>query len=262
MQLRTNLAFIEPRDPTFHTGLELDYIMTLGLGFVPVFCCSGLTIQSEKGVEEIIPVNIQNFEAGTRKIALSDKVNYCKIGALCSVEQVNLLANTLSRKPKRKIIVDPVFAPTIGKAFLTEAALPEFLQLLNLVDFITPNLPELSLLTGKDTTDFETAIEVGKELSQKTGVTVLLTGGHGKTDNIQEAMINQKEVTIFHFPRRKWKYTHGTGCVFSTFFTCSLAMGNDPVEAFTEASNFVRALFDAYNAKIYPQDQGIGVQSS
>lgn len=255
MQLRTNLAFIEPRDPTFHTGLELDYIMTLGLGFAPVFCSSGLTIQSEKGVEEIIPVNNQNFEAGIRKIVLSDKVQYCKIGALCSVEQVNLLEQTLSSKRELKIVVDPVFTPTKGKAFLTESALPDFLKLMNLVDFITPNLPELSFLTGKDTTAFETAIEVGKELSQKTGVTVLLTGGHGKTDNIQEAMINKKEVTIFHFPRSKWIYSHGTGCVFSTFFTCSLAMGNDQVEAFTEASNFVRKLFDAYNAKISPENQ-------
>jgi len=250
MQLQASLAFIEPRDPTFHTGLELDYIITSGLGVASVFCSSGLTIQSEKGVEEIIPVNISDFEADTHKILLSDKVNYCKIGALCNVEQVKLLEQTLARKRELKVIVDPVFSPTKGKAFLTEAALPAFLKLLNKVDFLTPNMPELAFLTGKDTTTFELAIEAGKELSQKTGVTVLLTGGHSKTDNIKEAIINRREVTIFNFPRRNWIYSHGTGCVFSTFFTCSLAQGINPIEAFTNASNFVRELFDSYNEKL------------
>ncbi len=252
---RTYLAFIDAKDKNIQTGLELDILISKLLGFYPLSCSSGITIQTEKGVEDIHPAGICEFTNDLQKIMQVDAVNYYKIGALCSTDQVNLLTNTLSRNPKRKIIVDPVFSPTKGKVFLTEAALPAFGNLLQNVDFVTPNLPELALLTGKEIIAFETAITAGKELSQKTGVTVLLTGGHFQMDNIREAIITQNEVTVFRFLRRKWKYTHGTGCVFSTFFTCSLAMGNDPVEAFTNTSNFVRDYFDAYNAKNYPEDQ-------
>jgi hydroxymethylpyrimidine/phosphomethylpyrimidine kinase len=178
----------------------------------------------------------------------SFNINACKIGAVCSEENIQVISSILKKNELKNIVLDTVFSPTHGKAFINHESIKLFKEkLLPHVDIITPNKDELSLLTGKEILNFEQGIEAALKLAKQYNCSIYIKGGHFEGNTINEALINKNKVVNFGKERLALKYTHGTGCTFSTALTCYLGHGLSLKEACVKASEYVNHMYKKYS---------------
>ena len=56
---------------------------------------------------------------------------------------------------------------------------------------------------------------------------VLIKGGHLKSKNVNDILINEKEIKVFKSYRHKTRNTHGTGCTLSSAITTFISCGKN-----------------------------------
>ena len=80
------------------------------------------------------------------------------------------------------------------------------------------------MITGLKIKNVEDMIKVSKKLIQMGANNVLLKGGHLKSKNVYDILMNKKKYFIFKNIKYRTKNTHGTGCTLSsaiaTFYSC------------------------------------------
>jgi hydroxymethylpyrimidine/phosphomethylpyrimidine kinase len=144
------------------------------------------------------------------------------------------------------IVLDPVLRSTSGRELIDTpgvAALRD--RLLPLVDWVTPNLDELALLTGETVTrrdDLPRACQVLQNtIDKKFGgprVGVFATGGHLETPD-DFLLPPSGEGFWLRGERIVTQATHGTGCALSSAFLSRLVLGDPPREAAVAAKLYV-----------------------
>jgi hydroxymethylpyrimidine/phosphomethylpyrimidine kinase len=118
-------------------------------------------------------------------------------------------------------------------------------RLLPLVDWITPNLEELAILTGRNgirrkdlpaaCSALQTGISKGSNVRQ---LGIIATGGH--LDPPDDFLLTPGGEEVW-LPGKRiiTRSTHGTGCAFSSAFLCRLVLGDPAIEAAKAAKNYV-----------------------
>ena len=93
-------------------------------------------------------------------------------------------------------------------------------RLLRAAHLVTPNLPELARLTGRDATDWDAALDAARGLAAEHDVTVLLKGGHldeAAAAEVPDAVVRvDGAVHEVRGPRVATRASHGTGCTLSS----------------------------------------------
>jgi hydroxymethylpyrimidine kinase/phosphomethylpyrimidine kinase len=242
------IATIGAIDSSGGAGINQDIRVAALFGRQLLCCVGAITIQDSQGLQAVSLVQKSSFASSLGQILNSTDICFVKIGALCAHEQIDMLCSALEYKPHFQIILDPVIAPTAGATFVRKEGLSRLKQLLQKVDFITPNLPELQSLTGIEVSGFEQGIHAAEVLQAETGATILLKGGHLKSATLQEAIVSPEETRFFSHPAHIWHYSHGTGCAFATAFCCFLAEGIAPANAFEKASSWLCDFYDTLNS--------------
>ncbi|WP_213997265.1 thiamine phosphate synthase [Arsukibacterium sp.] len=122
------------------------------------------------------------------------------------------------------VIADPVLSSSSGYNFVRQNTLGIWRQqLLPLVDLITPNLPELAILTDLPQQQDDVQIE---KLLRWGATAVLVKGGHSKdADDITDRFIGADGNFMMNQPRLTTAHNHGTGCVLSSAITAACAHG-------------------------------------
>jgi hydroxymethylpyrimidine/phosphomethylpyrimidine kinase len=140
--------------------------------------------------------------------------------------------------------------PSKGLEFVPSSMLSKYKKLLNISDFIFPNLEELSILSERKITGWSDATQSAIALSLAYDISVLLKGGHTSTNNIKEGLVKGHEQLFFTKARRSWLYTHGTGCALSTAFACNLMKDVTPFESYRKASRWVSKYYQNLNQEL------------
>ena len=240
----SNALTIAGFDPSSGAGVTADLAVFAAHGIFSTSVITALTVQSTVGVQrsELVP---GAFLAETLACLQDDlPPQGIKIGMLGGVEQVRAVAAYLH--PLRTggaqplVVLDPVLRSSSGATLLDEAGLSLLIeQLLPLVDVVTPNLAELSLLTGRVCEQPAEIALAGRTLTAKhCGLNVIVTGGDGPEPN--DLLIQQDLVTVLHGERIETKATHGTGCAFSSALLCGLLRGEDMLAAAWTAKRYVQ----------------------
>lgn len=158
----------------------------------------------------------------------------------------------LKNSKLKNLVLDPVFAPSHGKEFINSNSIKLFREeLLPLVNIVTPNKNELSLLAEKEILNFEEGIEASKKMVNRFGCNIYLKGGHFKGNSIKEALITNSDILFFEKKMLHLKYSHGTGCAFSTALSCYLGDGLDTNEACIKASEYVSKKYQRLGNFLY-----------
>ncbi|MBX7190642.1 MAG: bifunctional hydroxymethylpyrimidine kinase/phosphomethylpyrimidine kinase [Sandaracinaceae bacterium] len=177
-----------------------------------------------------------------------------KTGALGSAEVVREVAATLEPRLTREgpaLVVDPVMISKHGHALLAPSAVDACIEhLFPLASLITPNVPEAAHLLGlSDPTSItheHEAAEAALTLARRTGVPVLLKGGHLAGDKSVDLLAVGGEIERFEAPRVDSPHTHGTGCTYAAAITARLARGEALRDAIRHAKGWVtRAIASA-----------------
>jgi hydroxymethylpyrimidine/phosphomethylpyrimidine kinase len=124
---------------------------------------------------------------------------------------------------------------TSGAALADDATIAAFGQLMDLATVTTPNLPELTRLTGK-----EDPVEGALGLVSKHRCAVLVKGGHDEGEAVADALIEEDNLTSWQGTRIDTEHSHGTGCTLASAIAFGLGEGRRLADAVAQARNFVR----------------------
>jgi hydroxymethylpyrimidine/phosphomethylpyrimidine kinase len=134
------------------------------------------------------------------------------------------------------LVFDPVMVATSGATLADGATIAAFERLMRLATLVTPNIPELAVLST-----------AGPEaLAARTGTAVLAKGGHSEGALLIDALIlPEGERTEWGNQRIVTRHTHGTGCTMASAIAARLARGDDLATAVARARRYVRAAIEA-----------------
>jgi len=180
-------------------------------------------------------------------------VDAVKTGMLASPELVGITAKALV-DVEAPIVVDPVCVSKHGDPLLVPEAIEAMrAELLPLATVVTPNLPEVTRLTGIEVTDAAGQRRAAEALLAHGPRWVLVKGGHLAGDAL-DLLTDGSEVHELRGDRLDTVHTHGTGCTLASAIASYLALGRPVVAAVSDAKAYVRGAIAAG----FPLGQGIG----
>jgi hydroxymethylpyrimidine/phosphomethylpyrimidine kinase len=211
------LLTIAGYDPSSGAGITADLMVFAAHGLFGTSCITALTVQSTMGVKSIHPIETKILRANLDCLDEDLPPLGIKIGMLGSAGAVEEVADYLmrirARHPRIPVVLDPVLRSSSGRELLSmEGVTVMKSRLLPLVDWVTPNLSELNVLSGHSTEGREEVYAAARILAREhPGVTVFATGGH--LDPPDDLLVTpQGEAVWLPGERVETMSTHGTGC--------------------------------------------------
>jgi hydroxymethylpyrimidine/phosphomethylpyrimidine kinase len=245
MHVHPLVLVISGLDPTGGAGIVSDIraITVAEARFAAVI--SAVTAQGKNGVASFhcIPVSILKEQLDILFKEYAPDI--AKIGMLGCSETARFLGEYLSAYPDLRVILDPINRASAGGELCDEQLAKTILEhLLPYVDLVTPNLFELSWLSGIPRKSGW--IDDAAKVLLNTGCgAVLVKGGHG-SGHPTDILFTQKR-------KMKWSGTRlpghirGTGCHLASYIAAQMALGRSLETSIRRARNYVRLLFRGYS---------------
>ena len=229
-------------------GIQADLKTFSALGCFGMSAITALTAQNTRVVTGIFPAPPEFI--GEQIDAVMDDIgtHAVKIGMLHSPEVIETVAAKLAQWNCPNIVLDPVMISKSGDKLLRDDAVTALKNhLLPLATVITPNLPEASVLLGREVTVKEEMEEAARDLAGLGAANVLLKGGHLTTDQSCDLLYLQDQDRLVEFPgvRIPTPNSHGTGCTLSSAICAHLARGFDLEGAVTHAKAYITGALKA-----------------
>ncbi|KPD22785.1 thiamine phosphate synthase [Idiomarina abyssalis] len=166
-----------------------------------------------------------------------------KIGLLSNVQQLQCVADFLKQwpdtLPRPFVVWDPVVVST-QQDRLSELLPEHCTELLPLVDIMTPNLDELSWLSGVEVIDENSMCRAAEKLFHAGLTQILITGTElGHSDEISDYYLSADEHIQYIQQKLETKHSHGTGCTLSSAIAAALAHDYPLEDAITVANAYV-----------------------
>jgi hydroxymethylpyrimidine/phosphomethylpyrimidine kinase len=175
-----------------------------------------------------------------------------KTGMLYSREIIDLVCaacEAISEKERPFLVVDPVMVASSGDPLLKADALERYKsRLFPLANLITPNLDEAAVILGTKLDTVSRMREAAAELYHEYHVPFLLKGGHLKSAQAVDVLIDFDGLHEFSEPYQHGVSTHGTGCTYSAAIAANLALGRPLKEAVRVTKKYItRAIKDSFH---------------
>lgn len=244
MELKAVLT-IAGSDSIGGAGIQADIKTMLANGVYAMSAVTALTAQNTRGVTAIMNASPEFLAAEIDAVFDDIRPAAVKIGMVSAAALIKVIAGRLRAHKAENIVVDPVMVATSGARLLDEDASDSLTaELFPFAALITPNLPELELLTGDSITSREERIDAARKLAAKWGCAVLSKGGHAEK-SADDILVTGGETTVFPGARINTKNTHGTGCTLSSAIAANLAKGASLTAAIRQAKDYVTGALSA-----------------
>ena len=238
MELKAVLT-IAGSDSIGGAGIQADIKTMLANGVYAMSAVTALTAQNTQGVAAIMDASPEFLAAEIDAVFDDIRPAAVKIGMVSAAALIKVIAGRLRAHKAENIVVDPVMVATSGARLLDEDASDSLTaELFPFAVLITPNLPELELLTGDSIASREERIDAARKLAAKWGCAVLSKGGHAEK-SADDILVTDSETTVFPGTRIDTKNTHGTGCTLSSAIAANLAKGAGLTAAIRQAKDYV-----------------------
>ena len=246
MTPKPHALIIAGSDSSGGAGVARDIATLSCFGVHASLAVTAVTVQTHAAVSavEVMPATL--VAAQMRAALAAEPVAAIKIGMLATAEIVAAVADVLASHKTIPVILDPVVASTSGTPLLSDAGI-ECLstRLLPASALITPNLPELGILTGSrvSRSDAETARQADV-LLDKGSANVLVKGGHAEGEQASDTLFAPgRRPRSFRSPRREARL-RGTGCMLSSAIAANIALGKSIHVSVARAKAFIDSQFD------------------
>lgn len=199
-------------------GIQADLHSFQALGCHGCSIIAAVTAQNSQHVSSYETISPALFMAQLNCLLEDMPPKAIKVGLIPDVVLLQQLALWLAQHKAAfgfSVIIDPVLSSTSGHDFIQQGALDIWRQqLLPLADLITPNLPELALLSELPS---QSVTQQYERLLQLGASAILIKGGHAdSTETVIDHFISQKAQFQLMAPKLKTLHNHGTGCVLSS----------------------------------------------
>lgn len=223
-------------------GVQADIKTVTVLGGFAMTAITAITAQNTCGVFAVHPVPT-DIIARQIEVVLDDIGADClKIGMLHDSAVINAVADQLDTSASGiPLVVDPVMVAKGGAPLLQPEAVATLkMRIIPRAMLITPNLPEAEVLCGFEIINDASRAQAGAIMLAMGANAVLLKGGHGEGDVIEDWLITQQQTHKFVSPRIDSTSTHGTGCTLASAIAVRLAQGKAMTDAVADARDYVR----------------------
>ena len=141
-----------------------------------------------------------------------------------------------------KIVLDPVMVATSGDVLVSDEIINSIKdKLINKSFLITPNIFEAEILSEMKINNLDNQIEAGIKLLKLGCKNVLIKGGHGNSDNINDVLVTSDgNEHIFKSNKIISTSTHGTGCSLASAIATNLGHGIDIKESIKISIEYVQ----------------------
>lgn len=223
-------------------GIQADIRTIAMLGGHAMTAITSLTAQNTQGVTGIEVVSPEMVIAQIEAVVNDIGVSAIKIGMIGNGEVAVAVADYLEKIPDIPVVLDPVMVATSGSSLADDNTIAAFDRLMYRADLITPNIPELEVLTKQDCLSDASLIAAAQQLAKRYGCPILAKGGHGTGEILTDRLVMPDgSITSWQDSRILTQNTHGTGCSLSSAIATSLGQGMSLKEAITRARRYIRA---------------------
>lgn len=243
-------------------GIQADLKTISAAGGYAATAVTAITAQNTQGINSIYLIPADMLKRQIETVLADLDVSAIKIGMIGNCQNLQVITEILRRENKKIVVFDPVMSSTSGSSLMKEGLTECICQeLMPLLDFITPNIPEAEILTNRPITDINEMYQAARCLQEMGATNVYLKGGHWDgnigTDlclfqspqNLQDLILPQwvsesglqimpfRDAYILKSPYIASRNTHGTGCTLASCLSTRLAMNESPLQAtvFTKA---------------------------
>ena len=232
MKSRSKILIIAGSDSSGGAGIQADIKTVTALWSYAMTAITAVTTQNTTGVKSIIEINpkeILNQIIFTSKDIRPDAI---KIGMLNSSNVIKSVLKALNFIKVKQIVLDPVMVAKGGAKLIDNRAINLLKsKLIEKALLITPNIPEAEILTKTKIKTNEDMVYAAGKLLEYGAKNVLIKGGHLKTKEMYDILINRKIIKVFKSKKYSSKNTHGTGCTLSSAITTYLSCGKDLIKS-------------------------------
>lgn len=220
-------------------GIQADLKTFAAFGVYGMSAITAVTAQNTCGVRAVCAMEPELVAAQIDCVFADIRVDAVKIGMTANAGIITAIAAELQKHPGVPVVLDPVMVSTSGRALLAPDAVQALVrELLPLAAVVTPNLPETSVLVGREITTVENMHAAARELIAQGAKAVVIKGGHLDGDAV-DVFFDGKTFLQLSQPRCSTQNTHGTGCTFSSAIAASLAKGMPLANAVREAKGYI-----------------------
>jgi hydroxymethylpyrimidine/phosphomethylpyrimidine kinase len=216
---------------------------------------TAVTVQNSLGVSGIYELPPAAVAAQIESVATDIGIGAAKTGMLASAPIMQAVADAVQRLGVRPFVVDPVAASQHGDPLLQPDALDALRDvIIPLATLITPNLPEVRLLTGiavRTRADMDDAAHALHDLGPQW---VLVKGGHLESGDAVDLLYDGTSFVEFGAARHDTRHTHGSGDTLAAAVTAGLARGLDVPSAVELGKRFISSSV----ADAFPLGAGLG----
>ena len=221
-------------------GIQADIKTTSYFKGFAMTAVTAITAQNTVGVQSIYPLPKQIVIDQINSINNDLGPDIIKIGMLADLEIIKYISMNLSNY---KIVLDPVMVATSGDVLVSDEVITSIKNNLISKSFlITPNIYEAEILSEMQVNNVEDQIECGIKLLKLGCKNVLIKGGHGNSNNINDVLITSDgDEHIFESNKIKSTNTHGTGCSLASAIATNIALGNNIKESIKLSIDYVQS---------------------
>lgn len=253
-------------DPTGGAGIQADLKTMTAIGVYGAAVVTCITVQNSRGVTRVEPLHPVLVGEQIEAVLADHQVTHIKIGMVGTAAIGRVIGRKL-RDFVGEVILDPVLLATTGQQLMVPQDLDSVrADLFPITTVLTPNLPELEMLTGMTAHNADEISAAVSSLFQGSEHlrAVLVKGGHGDngtmtTDYLYRATGGEVEREALTHSFLQTANSHGTGCTLASALAAFHALGGDYSSAFRQAVFFVQKLLRlSASARIVTNPKGKG----
>ena len=237
-------------DSSGGAGIVRDVETVAAFGLKAAVAVTAVTAQSDRRVTAVQPMEPALVARQMTAALEGGEVHAVKIGMLANAGIVQAVADVLEQHSTLPVVLDPVLASTSGKMLLEPEGVRLMIErLLPRASLVTPNLPELALLTLAD--HFDASVQA----LMKIGIqAALIKGGHANeaapagemtATRCTDLLIRPGQSPLAFDGPRHTGTLRGTGCMLASAIACGLATERTLEASIDAAKRYVSAIFRA-----------------
>lgn len=265
-RMQATLLTIAGSDPTGGAGLQADIKAMTVIGCYAAAVPTCITVQNSREVQQVEPLPPTLVHDQIMAVLDDHHVTHIKIGMVGTAAIAEAICTAL-KDYSGEIVIDPILLSTTGQELLPACDLDMVRStMLVRATVMTPNLPELSNISGINPDSPEKILHAGDHLLEEFANlrAVLIKGGHAPEDEeVTDLLLYKSGGAIKLLSSTRvlvaTKNTHGTGCILASAYTAFHSLTGDDEQAFFKSASFIQHyLEESKNINLVKNPQGRG----
>ncbi|WP_025886311.1 bifunctional hydroxymethylpyrimidine kinase/phosphomethylpyrimidine kinase [Asaia prunellae] len=239
--MRGRVLIVAGSDSGGGAGIQADIKTVSAFGGFAMTAITAVTAQNTFGVTNIACLS-PGMVADQICAVLDDiGADIIKVGMLGNAEIMEAVSDTLDRYPEIRCVIDPVMVATSGARLITRDGEAAFQRLFRHCFLLTPNLPELEILSGRTLLTAQEMEGAALEVREAQNISwILAKGGHLRGDEVIDILLSGENREHYRDKKIDTLHTHGTGCTLASAIAVCLAQGDTVSNAVRRGRNYVR----------------------